>query len=267
MITTILPVTTYRSKCGRHIARLALTAFLAWVQSSEIAGQTLFTYAFNDVTTISGRSSAGGASGNVQFGSFTATATLSANSNATGIFAFGSWVPGGATDQSDAFTGGLDPAEYYEFTITPDPGHSLTITGISLSAGRTATGPRQFVLRSDADAYAANLAASAVPPLSVAVGNILQFTDNAATNLVAGQSFTLSGADFSDLLGSRTFRLYAFNAEGSGTLRIDDVAILGSVSAVPESATASLVAALAALAGTAAVRRLGRRRAAATEDC
>lgn len=266
MTTTILRVTTCRSKCGRHIARLTLAAFLAWAHSPEITGQTLFTYDFADVTTSSGRSSAGGSSGHLQFGNFSATATLSANSNATGIFAFGSWVPGGATDQSDVFTGAPDPAEYYEFTITPDPGYSLTITGISLSAGRTATGPRQFVLRSDADAYVANLAAGAVPPLSVVGGNILQFTDNATTNLVAGQTFTLSGADFSDLLGARTFRLYAFNAEGSGTLRIDDVAIMGSVSAVPEPATTALAAALAALAGTAAIRRRDRRRPLARED-
>lgn len=217
----------------------------------------LHTYGFNDVTTSSGRSSAGGTAGQVVFSNFAATATLSANSNTAGVFAFGLWAPGGATNQSNAFTGAIDLTEYFEFSVAPTAGFAVSLHAIEFSAGRTGTGPRQFVVRSDADLFATNLAATASGPLSVVGGDTFQFPDNAATNLLAGQSVALSGLGFTQLATARTFRLYAFNAEGAGQFRLDDVSIHGTVNALPDSL--NVAAGLAGLMALAHLRRRGRR--------
>lgn len=230
------------------------------------ASAQLFTYTFDDVTTSSGRTSAGGTSSHLVFSSFTATSTLSPNSNTGGVFAFGSWVSGGATDGSDSFTGDLDTSEYFEFSITPDNGFSYALSGITFSAGRTTTGPRQFVVRSDADNYATNLTAGAASPLSIVAPNVFQLTDNSSTNLVAGQSITLSSGSFTNLTTSRTFRIFAYNAEGSGQFRIDNVAITGTVSAVPEPATAAALGGAAALLAAVLVRRRKKSSALRAED-
>lgn len=239
--------------------------FCAVLFAAPVSAQ-LFTYTFDDVTTGSGRTSAGGTSSHLVFSSFTATSTLSSNSNTGGVFAFGSWVSGGATDGSDSFTGDLDTSEYFEFSITPDNGFAYALSGIIFSAGRTSTGPRQFVIRSDADNYATNLTAGAAAPLSIVATNVFQLTDNASTNLVSGQSITLSSGSFTNLTTGRTFRIFAYNAESSGQFRIDNVAINGTVSAVPEPATAAGLGGAAALLVAVLVRRRKKSSALRAED-
>lgn len=239
---------------------------LVTASCSLAAHAQLFTYAFDDVSTFSGRSSVGGTANNLTFSSFTATNTLSANSNTAGVFAFGSWVAGGATDGSNTFTGSPDATEYLEFTVTPGNGFQYSLSSISLSAGRTSTGPRQFVVRSSADNYTSNLAASATSPLSVVGNNIVQLTDNTTTNLVAGQSITLSSGAFSQLTSALTFRIFAFNAEGAGQFRLDNVAINGAVSAVPEPAATAALAGLGALLCGALARRNKKSSAVRAED-
>lgn len=191
----------------------------------------LFTYSFADVTTSSA-SSAGGAAGNLTFSSFTASG-VGADSTVAGIFSFSGWTTG-ATNASDSFSGGLNASDYFEFTITPGAGFQFSLTSLDFSAGRTTTGPRQFAIRSSADGFASNLAASvSAANESVVATNVVQFTDNTATALYSGNAITLSGASFTDVTSSLTFRIYAFNAESSaGVFRIDDFAINGTVSAL-----------------------------------
>lgn len=254
MKTPPKPTPAARPAAGSPLRVARATAILVLL-TMNAAALPLHTYTFDDVTTGSGRASAGASTAAVSLSAFTAMTTLSANSNTAGVFAFGQWVPGGATNGSNVFTGAIDLAEYFEFTVAPQPGHAVSLTGLAFSAGRTGTGPRQFVVRSDADGFAANLSAVAEGPLVAVGANVFQFPDNAATSLVAGQQVALAGPDFTGLGGARTFRFYAFNAEGAGQFRLDDLAVHGTAVALPETMSTAWALAAAVVAG-----RIGRRR-------
>lgn len=256
MKTPPQPTPAARPVAGPRLRVARATAILV-VLTMPAAALPLHTYTFDDVTTGSGRASAGAGTASVSFSAFTAATTLSTNSNTAGVFAFGQWVPGGATNGSNVFTGAIDLTEYYEFTVTPQPGYAVSLTSLAFSAGRTGTGPRQFVVRSDADAFGANLAAVAGGSVVVAGANVFQFPDNAATSLVAGQQVALAGPDFTGLGGARTFRLYAFNAEGAGQFRLDDLTVHGTAVALPE-AMSTAWALVAAVAAGRVCRRRGR---------
>lgn len=171
----------------------------------------------------------------VTFGSFSAVGT-SANPNAAKRFSFTNW-PVGATAGVDLFsslTGSINTSEYYEVTVTPVSGFTMTLSTISFTVERSGTGIRTYSVRSNADAYGANLPASIAPSntnLSVQTGDI--FFWNLDANSGSGQkgsTVTLSGTDFTNSTSAKTFRFYAWNAEGTGgTFSIDTVKIIGSV--------------------------------------
>ena len=165
----------------------------------------------------------------VTFGSFTAVGFTTSNPSARGRFSF-TGNPLGATTGSDVFAGSFPTGQYYQVTVTVT-GSSVNLTGITFIIQRSGTGVRQFSVRSDADSYASNLAASeSVAALSVVPTNIFQITD-ATTAATTGSTITLSGASFTGLTAgaSRTFRFYGWNAEAAGgTFSIDDVIISGT---------------------------------------
>jgi hypothetical protein len=219
------------------LTHLIVASFLLGTSASHAAA--LFTYNFSDVTTSSS-TSAGGAASNLTFSEFSAHG-VGATATAAGVFSFTGWTTG-ATSGSDAFSGGIDSGDYFEFTITPNAGFQFSLTSLDFSAGRTSTGPRQFVVRSSADGFANNLAASVTSANeSVVPTNVIQFSDNSSTALYSGNAISLSGASFTDVVSPLTFRIYAFNAESNGGFRIDDFAINGSVSALTAGSGSSSV--------------------------
>lgn len=145
-----------------------------------------------------------------------------------------------------ARTGALSTAAnsaYFQFTITPTSG-PLEITDVGFGSRSTSTGPQAWTLRSDADAYAADL----VTPGSLTSTSTWAYRLTALTSpLTVAQNTT------------RTFRLYGY--AGSGTTsantanwRIDDLQV------VPEPPAFVLVAAgLGTLTYLARGRRGGRR--------
>jgi len=139
-----------------------------------------------------------------------AHATFSSMSRGTGT------TPATAADALNAsgWTTGAsyDPDDYYEFTLTPEGGYSLTLTNLAFAERRSATGIRSWSVRSSADAYASNIATGAVP----------DDTNTRNASVALGASFSAVGAV--------TFRLYGYAAEAAGgTWRIDDVALHGSI--------------------------------------
>lgn len=173
--------------------------------------------------------------------------SMGANPNASGRFSFAGW-PTGATSGSDVFSGSLQTGQYYQVTITPNAGFSLSVSSISFTIQRSGTGIRQYAVRSSADGYSANLPASVSgnANLSVVSGNIFQVSD-ASTAANAGSSISLSSGH-TDVTGPLTFRFYGFNAEGSaGTFSIDNVNIIGSVAAAGSTPVISLSSNLLAL--------------------
>lgn len=131
-------------------------------------------------------------------------------------------------------TGALDPAKYYEVSISPASGYNVTLTGITWGTRRSGTGVRNAAVRSSADGYTANLPASVGTNtnLSVVGTDNFFFNSDAITSEQVGSTITL-GAAFINLSSSVNFRFYGWNSEGgTGTYSIDSVVFAGLASMV-----------------------------------
>ena len=198
------------------------------------------TYSFGGVTTASGTTdptaSPEAVDSSITFSSATANG-VSANSATAGMFAFSDWSNGGSAIDGDttyaSLTGAINTAKYYEFTVSPDLfSNALSLSAITFNVQRNMKGVRTFAVRSSADGYASNLAATispANPNLSARAGNIFFIKNDTAVSLT-GSKITLTGASFTNINNaSRTFRIYGWNAEDStGTFGIDNVSLTGT---------------------------------------
>ncbi|TAH56602.1 MAG: hypothetical protein EWM49_05330, partial [Bacillota bacterium] len=122
--------------------------------------------------------------------------------------------PLGATNESDVFTGVIDLEKYIGFSIEPVAGYTFTITSIKFGLGRSATGPRQFEWRGNADGFASAL--STYEALNTNLTNV----DGVLTCPDANSNWlnnTLTpGAVYQNLSTTAEFRLYAYNSELNG---------------------------------------------------
>lgn len=170
----------------------------------------------------------------VTFSSFIASGSMSANPNAGGRFSFTNW-PTGATNASDVFTSVINTAQYYEVTLSPQANFSLSLTSITFTSQRSATGIRQYAVRSNIDGYVNNLPASISPAnsnLQVVAGNIFQTVDiQSPSSPGAENGSTITLSSFTNLSAPVTFRFYGWNAEGTGgTFSLDNVTFNGQTS-------------------------------------
>ena len=207
-------------------------------------------YDFSDVTTSSGKidpTPVPTAPG-IDFGSFKAVNAVALNSSTNAKFSFTN-QPIGATNANDSYsslTGSIDLNTYYEVTLTPQLGSSLTLSQLTFTSQRTGTGIRTYAVRSSVDSYATNLPASVAPgnaALSVQPVNVFFRTNDANTAPQAGTFISFSGPNFTAVTTPITFRIYGFNAEdSSGTFSIANVTFSGStpVLKVKQNAIAGL---------------------------
>jgi hypothetical protein len=125
--------------------------------------------------------------------------------------------------QNTSITNPNNPADYYYFTITPNPGYSLSLGSFTYTGQRSGTGPRSFAFRSSLDNFATN-----VGP--------------ANTN---GRTIDLSASAFQNITSPITFRFYGYEADnGTGTYSINDFSFLGNAVVLPatfDKLTASFV--------------------------
>lgn len=189
-------------------------------------------------------------------GSPTAGVTGVASSLTASVFSgnLGTPVPGGTSPlytagsgggyfAAAAWTGAAPGSNYFEFTLTPDAGYTFSATSLTFGYRATATGPTNFAVRSSADAYASNLTSGTI-------------TGDSTWRSAGTLSITLSGMNT-----ATTFRILGSGASSSlGTLRVDDVTINGSVTAIPEPSTYAVILGVMVLT-SAIIRRRRRTRA------
>lgn len=135
------------------------------------------------------------------------------------------WVE---ADLTDAIANG----DYFEWTVSAQAGYVFTVTNVGFNFQRSSTGPADYTLRSSVDGYASDL--------------------DTFVGLANGSSVESDIDDLSDL-STVTFRFYGYgNSNTAGTSGFEgtgnDLRIEGTISAIPEPATAALAAIGAAAA-------------------
>lgn len=191
-------------------------------------------YTFTGVTPTSGATDTTTivATEGVDFGAFSAVG-VAANSSDSMRFSFAGWDVGALDSATvyDSLTGAINTSKYYEVTVTPDFGKSLTLTSLTFNVQRSGTGARTYAVRSSVNGYASNLSASISPAntaLSIKGTNVF-FSNRDTTANLTGSRITLSGNNYVNIIAPITFRFYAWNAEDTlGTFSIDNVNFTGT---------------------------------------
>ena len=241
-----------------------LTLGLAIGMAATTASAQVFssTYDFSLVTASTGLTdpTPPPTATGLTFGSFAAVGYVG-NPNATVRFSFLTNAIGGVNGVNDfsLFSGSLDPAKYFEVTLTPSVGYALDLNTIAFTIQRSGTGIRSYAVRSSVDGYAANLAASISPAnvsLGVGPGNEFRYLTDGST-AQTGSLVTL-GAPFDLLSTPVTYRFYGWNAEGTGgTFSIDNVTFSGEALVVPEPGPLALLGGFGLLGLVMSTRRRG----------
>ena len=146
---------------------------------------------------------------------------------------------GNSTRAAGAVTAG----KYFEFTVTPDPGFALNLDSLTfdVTRGGGAT-PRGFQLRGSVDNYTASLA-----------GQDLITARPTYTPITA----TLP-AGYTGVEGPVTFHFYVYAPAAGNSVDWDNIALNGSVVAIPEPGTNALI--FSGAIGFAALLRLKRKK-------
>ena len=199
-------------------------------------------YTFNDVSTTSGTTDptpppAGEYQDSlpgITYSPFNAQG-VSANPVEEDHFAFSQW-DGGSVDGDSLYsqlTGTINTGKYYQFTVTPQFGRAMSITGVKFQVSRSANGPRTFAVRaSSSGSFTTNLAAninSQDSMVNVQSGNVFFFkADSALTS-----PGNIASVSIGHVREAVTVRIYAWNAEdASGSFAVDSVQLTGSFGAV-----------------------------------
>lgn len=211
------------------------TLLLIAIIFSGIANAQLL-YTFDSVKTTSGTTDptpvpVGGPG--ITCGSFMAVGTP-ASSLAAFRFNFSNWALGSTGGVADTLysgmTGSVNTAEYYEVTLTPGVGYSITGDSIKFDFQRSGTGVRTYSVRSSLDTYTTNLTAVYGLPttnVDVQAGDVFFLKKDITTNQT--RNIIVLGPSFMNLVAPVTFRFYGWNAEGTGgTFSIDNVNFIGS---------------------------------------
>ncbi|WP_043584464.1 hypothetical protein [Geminisphaera colitermitum] len=238
----------------QHISILsgtaALAAILALIPAADLRADDIVHYNFNTTgdAALALRDTATG---------ITSTAitynNLARNSTGTGDDRLVTFAPTeghqGNADSSAATT--LTAGTYFTFTITVDPGKTLSLDSFSIDAYANANGNRAFYVFSDKTGFTAAdvlLAKSQTTGLSTTQStfSIPLTSVTALQNLTAGQSVE--------------FRIYVQTDNTTRTIVFDNVKLTGTVApaAVPEPATTATWIAGAIIALAAMFRRSHR---------
>ncbi len=135
------------------------------------------------------------------------------------------------------------PTSYFGFSITPDENMELDLDSFTLDAARAGGSTRGFQVRSSADGFTNDLT---VTPDSSSIGS--------QRPNYTSYSVDLSGLDFDSITSTLEFRIYPFGGTNI-YIDYDNYVVNGTVSAIPEVSTCSLILGLASLGALLALRR------------
>src|SRR5688572_21522385 len=194
--------------------------------SLAIFAVTFYLTAFNQ-STLSWNFGTDAANPNPSSGTPVAGLTISGvsqgNNNGTTVLLTTTSASLGYTGSSGQFNAGAaarvgalnlaaSGSAYFEFTLTPDAGKTVSITNINFGSRSTGTGPQAYTIRTSLDAFASDAATAAVP------NNSLWALYNNGVSVTSAEGAAV------------TIRIYGYNGAGSpgaGTAnwRIDDLAV------------------------------------------
>jgi hypothetical protein len=122
----------------------------------------------------------------------------------------------GASARTGALDTGADKSAFFEFTLTPQNGASVSLSEVKFGSRSTGTGPTAYAVRSSSDSYVSNIATGT-------------FSSNSTWALKTNSGLSVSTST------ARTFRIYGHGGTGSPALnssnwRIDDIALEVTVS-------------------------------------
>lgn len=143
---------------------------------------------------------------------YTTGQTFNANLMVSGI-GRGSGINGtSANDRYNANswnTTMLDVNDYFEFTITPNPGYEIDFNSFVYIGQASGSGPTNTSFRSNIDSYATNI----------------------GTSSISGTTISLSAGGYQNITSAIIFRFYAWGGSG-GTFSINDFIFNGNVNCV-----------------------------------
>lgn len=133
---------------------------------------------------------------------------------------------------------GFNPStnKFWEFTVTPTSGYQIDYNTLSLRVGRTAAGAQAATIQWSLDGF--TTAGTTASSFSI------NSTDVNSLDPVSVGSGNLPAGNVSD---SVTFRIFGYDATGTGNFRLNNVAFSGSVSAIPEPSTYAAIGGILAL--------------------
>jgi hypothetical protein len=129
-------------------------------------------------------------------------------------------APTAATAISDSDWRGSEGAKWWEFTVTPAAGSLFNLTAISFDDQRSGTGAAQW---------------------SLSVNGVMAVSNQSTHTAFGRSTVDLSGSSFQGLSAAAVC-IYGYNGtSSSGTWRLDNVTVEGSVTAVPEPTSWALL--------------------------
>lgn len=229
--------------CFRTSLRRLPALALALAAASPFAGAaTLAHYTFDGGSALSSDTDPLSVAGSF-------AASTGALSVGTGTAFIASNVTG--ADLSAAIAGG----NWFGFSITPEPGAVLDLASLAFSTRYSGNDPvaavsASWVLRSSLDGFATNLSPIFTETYQVEQGGV-----------VSTSRLVTLGDAFQSVGGTVEFRVYVYDNSGSSGryVRIDNVVLTGTASAIPEPSAAAVLFGAVALCAGAAMRRGSRR--------
>lgn len=213
----------------------------AWTNAEA---QTLIAWDVAGINASSSPSYAGTTGTHIDSGTLTLGTGLTASSAANTF--------GGSDFNQASFTAAFTNQDYIAFTITAEAGYALSLTSIDYLVGKSSgTTTLSAVLTSDRTGFT-----------EAAALDTYTFS-NSSPSL---RSITLSGiSSLQNITGTVEFRLYGISSS-TDTFRIrnlsgTDLAIKGTVTAVPEPATTTALIGTVVLVGVLIRRRRANARA------